>query len=158
MANLSGLKPMKEATRDEILTAAANGNAAALQFLQVFAKRAHYVDDLTDERGPANPFELAANEEEWLLCLSSNPFFLAHKAQLVPAMVVALNAWVDSNGMLGAPRDVVKGQWHEVVFLVAWLTGGWSRLRGVSAQFRSYDFEEDVAQAAQGKECNGMLR
>lgn len=140
-----------EPNRDEILTAAAHGNAAALEFLRVFARRAHWVDDLVDEYGDDRPSEcgrMAAMESEWLLILTGNPFFLAHRAQLVPAMVLALNAWVDSEAMrAGGPAgrqagDVVKGQWHEVVWLVAWLTGGWQHLRETSSRYRSYDFEK----------------
>lgn len=141
--------------RDEILTAAANGNASALEFLRVFARRAHWVDDVVDELcEPAvgsRTYEagrIAEMEGEWLLTLSGNPFFLAHRAQLVPAMVLALNAWVGSSEELQVPsdklqvvRDVVKGQWHEVVWLVAWLTGGWKKMREVSGKYRDYDFE-----------------
>ncbi len=164
----------KEPERDEILQAASHGNAAALEFLRVFARRAHWVDDLADRDtsksgradgslgmtalGPA-PSDLAEFEAEWLLCLSANPFFLAHRAQLVPAMVLALNAWVDSEAMRSAAADVVKGQWHEVVWLVAWLTGGWTKLRDVSGQFRSYDFEPaDDLRVDLRKEANGLPR
>jgi len=147
-----------ETNRDTILQAAANGNAGALEFLRCFARRAHWVDDLVDETkagGSVDCGETAKAEADWLVCLASNPFFLAHRAQLVPAMVLALNAWVDSNratteaeqgGVNGlrqwaAQMDVLKGQWHEVVWLVAWLTGGWAKLRETSSRFRDYDFE-----------------
>lgn len=152
--------------RDEILTAAANGNASALEFLRVFARRAHWVDDVVDGDGKGDirdplrgrPFadSMAAYECEWLLTLSGNPFFLAHRAQLVPAMVLALNAWVDSNRSQGTGdrdqvvRDVVKGQWHEVVWLVAWLTGGWTTMREVSGKYRDYDFEGKEQKGTEG--------
>lgn len=141
--------------RDTILVAASNGNAQALEFLRVFARRAHWVDDLadgdrSDRDGKFAVYRLAEMEAEWLICVSSNPFFLAHRAQLVPAMVLALNAWVDSDAHMGRVRDVVKGQWHEVVWLVAWLTGGWNKLRDTSSKFRAYDFEP-----ASSKKSNG---
>lgn len=139
-----------EASRDEILMAASNGNLQALEFLRVFARRAHWVDDVHDKQGKDPSAVIASAEAEWLLCLTSNTFFLAHRAQLVPAMILGLNAWVDSNAIQmdekPVVRDVVKGQWHEVVWLVAWLTGGWDKMRAVSSQFRAYDIEdgEDV--------------
>ncbi len=129
--------------RDTILQAAANGNAGALEFLRCFARRAHWVDDIADAICERPAYKVAEMEAEWLLCLASNPFFLAHRAQLVPAMVLALNAWVDSDNQKPMVRDVVKGQWHEVVWLVAWLTGGWNKLRATSSQFRAYDFESE---------------
>lgn len=156
-----------EPNRDEILQAAAKGNASALEFLRVFARRAHWVDDLVDAefpyrsemQGPLKGVEckyVAESEMEWLLCLSANQFFLAHRAQLVPAMLLALTAWVDSNAPFKfkhgggqeqeehwyIQRDVIKGQWHEVVWLVAFLVGGTEHLRTITAKFRSYDFEE----------------
>lgn len=134
--------------RDEILRAAANGNGSALDFLRAFARRAHWVDDLLDEPNALRSAEgMASRESEWLLMLTGNVWFIEHRAKLVPAMVLALNAWVDSEQMRNAEcrmqnaADVVKGQWHEVVWLVAWLTGGWEKMRAVSTQYRAYDFE-----------------
>ena len=133
-----------KATVEEILTAAANGNGDALRFLVAYARRAHWVDDLRDEERRPLPDWLAAAEADWLLTLSGNPFFLAHRAQLVPVMLLGLNAWADSHHLPAPERDVVKGFWHETVWLVAWLTGGWEHLRKVTAQFREYDHEESV--------------
>lgn len=132
-----------EPARIEILTAAANGNATALAFLMVFAERAHWLDDLVDEATKATAQQVAEAEERWIMCLATNTFFLTHRAALLPAMVLALNAWVHSEGVDNpVEQAVVKGQWHEVVWLVAWLTGGWMKLRDVSSTFRKYDVEE----------------
>lgn len=153
--------------RNEILTTAANGNAAALDFLQAFARRAHWIDDLADgdkpdKRDPirVNPFPdvIERHESEWLLTLSGNAFFLAHRAQLVPAMVLALNAWVDSHRFEPNQQAVIKGQWHEVVYLVAWLVGGTDHLREVTGRFREYDVELPINGCLTRKEANGTLR
>jgi len=142
--------------RDDILQAAAKGNASALEFLRVFARRAHWVDDVADLDLVGDIEEqLARHESEWLLTLSGNAFFLAHRAQLVPAMILALNAWADSGRFPATQRDVIKGQWHEVVWLVAFLVGGTLHLRDVTGKFRAYDVEE--AESA-GKELNGLLK
>lgn len=151
------------ANTDDILTAAANGNGAALVFLRCFARRAHWVDDLHDkdrlpEEGGPTLERLAQREGEWLLTLSSNPFFLAHRAQLVPAMLLALNSWVDSEAVQWDSSDVravMKGQWHEVVYLVALLTGGWDSMRKVSGTFREYDLE---AAELPKERANGVVR
>lgn len=132
--------------RDDILIAVAKGNPGALEFLRVFARRAHWIDDVADgDKLDAGArygcHEIAKHESEWLLTLSSNQFFLAHRAQLVPAMVLALNAWEDSNKFTGTERDVIKGQWHEVVWLVAFLVGGTRHLQSVTSAWRSYDIE-----------------
>lgn len=158
--------------RDEILQAAAHGNVAALEFLRSLAARAHWIDDLRDrdkvDKGgwyEADGFAIA--EAEWLLMLSSNPFFLTHRAALVPVLLLALNAWADSEGIewdSSDVRDVIKGQWHEVVWLVAWLTGGWAHLRDTTSRYRSYDLEPENQEAgcrrngAPTKGDNGTVR
>lgn len=154
-----------EPARIEILTAAANGNAAALEFLVAFARRAHWLDDISDQKGKASatdpmgmiyyPASIAAKEAEWLMVIGTNQFFLANRASLLPAMRLALRAWADSDTMSFDRRhnrpadaqacliaDVVKGQWHEVVWLVADLCGGWFHLEKITAQYRKYDVEE----------------
>ncbi len=171
--------------RDTILQAAANGNAQALEFLRVFARRAHWVDDIADGakgqrgkgaegNGPAPQdglfflSTLARYESEWLLCLASNPFFLAHRAQLVPQMILALNAWEDSEAVDWDStdiRDVLKAKWHDVVWLVAWLVGGTEHLRNVTREHRSFDLEPtrngeraSRPDSEAGKEANGLSR
>jgi hypothetical protein len=134
--------------RDAILTEASNGNLAALDFLKAFARRAHWVDDLCDRDqcwdGPwYAPEKFAQEEADWLTVLTGNPFFLAHRAQLVPSMVLALSAWADSHKFSAGQESVLKGQWHEVVWLVAWLTGGWEAMRQACAN-REYSVDVPI--------------
>ena len=128
----------------DIISAAANGNGEALRFLNAFVRRAHWVDDVQDEKKRPLPYRLAETEADWLLVLSGNQFFLAHRAQLVPVMLLGLNAWVDSHNLPAPEREGVRGLWHETVWLVAWLTGGWPHLREVTAKYREYDYEGPV--------------
>jgi hypothetical protein len=143
-----------------ILEAAAGGNATALEFLHAFARRAHWVDDLADaDREQVwRPADYAARETEWLLALAGNAFFLAHRAQLVPVMVLGLRAWADSAKFPREQEAVLKGQWHETVWCVAWLTGGWDRLSKVTAKCRAFDVEPEMP-GANGKEIHhGLVR
>ena len=72
------------------------------------------------------------NEAEWIQQLTGNPFVLQHSARLVPVLLLGLNAWVDSNRLDAGPvRDVLKGQWHEGVHVVALLTGGFGTTTGI---------------------------
>lgn len=130
-------------TRDQFIAGAANGNAAAARFLGVFWDRAHLVDDLIDDKGAIGDEVLAAAEADWILELTANPFFVEHRAKLVPLLCLGLNAWVDSNRLPAGPvRDVLKGVWHETFYAVALLTGGWQAMRKCS-EVRPYDFEAD---------------
>ncbi len=148
---------MRTPNAHEIVKAAAGGNADAEAFLHGFVRRAHWVDDIADGEARHGPertdaefglhplgTDLARMEAEWLMLLSANPFFLAHRAQLVPVMMLALNAWADSEQRGGNERFILKGLWHEVVYCVAWLTGGWPRLKQVTSDFREYDMEGGI--------------
>ncbi len=143
--------------RDEILIAAANGNAAALEFLRAYVRRAHWVDDLADVKLGHPVWKLAEMEGNWMITLLFNPFVRQNSDVLGSLMMLGLNAWADSEkGALLetsvpprpseirklAERDILKGIWHEVVWFVALRTGGWEKMRAVSSQFREYDFEE----------------
>lgn len=152
--------------RDEILTKASNGNSDALAFLRAFARRAHWVDDLADrdnvpgvwgDRDVAwyQPERFAEEEAHWLTTLATNPFFLTHRAQLVPCMVLALSAWVDSHGRPPGQESVLKAGWHEVVWLVAWLTGGWAAMRKACMD-REFDVEIMISMIPERKESNGL--
>jgi len=39
-------------------------------------------------------------------------------------------------------RDVLKGNYHELMYLTAFLCGGWAHMRYISAEYRQYDFEK----------------
>lgn len=135
-------------SRDEIIKAAAGGVAAAEQFLRVFAERAHLLDDVVDGDKLVTDEMLAKSEADWLMQWTGNPWVREHSVRLVPVVLLALNAWVDSNRMPAGPvRDVLKGQWHEVYHLVGLITGGWTALRVLTsgAGGREFDFEVPIA-------------
>lgn len=129
-------------SRDEILKLAAKDDPGALSFLTAYARRAHYIDDLVDS--PSAPRDVAFEEASWAFELCANQFFLAHREKLLPLMLAGMNAWADSNRMEPGPiRDVVKGYWHEVIWHVAFIRGGWSHMREVSGRCREYDIEHE---------------
>lgn len=156
--------------RDEILQRAANGNPDALAFLKAFARRAHWVDDLRDrdhtERNQVeaggdmwySAHRFADEEANWLAAIAGNTFFVLHRAQLVPAMLSSLSAWADSHNFPPNQQAVLKGQWHEVIWLVAWLTGGWTHMRVVASQCREFDVELPEAFRVPIERTNGTLR
>jgi hypothetical protein len=143
------------AEQSYVIKEAAKGNPNAEEFLRCWFRRCHFVDDLHDwhrddslsaERAiglhPDPRKRLADMEAEWLFCLAQNPFWLEHKATLVPLMLTAASAWEDSNRMPpGTVRDVLKAQWHEVVWATAMICGGWPHMRAVAARNRDFDIE-----------------
>lgn len=135
-------------SRDEILKRAAGPDESALEFLRGFARRAHWVDDLHDQDcfgvDEPGPERIASEEANWLRVIVVNQFFRQNSAILFPAMISALSAWADSDRMpTDVSRAVLKAQWHEVVWLVAFITGGWPHMREVAGQCREFDVESE---------------
>jgi hypothetical protein len=134
--------------REQIIELAAGGNEDAQRLLTVFVGFAHTLDDVVDGDRAVPDDELLQGVLNWTCEAASNPFFQQHRAALLPVILLAVNSWLDANRWARAedPRqrlaaDVLKGQYHEVVYLVAFLTGGWRALRALTAAAREYDFE-----------------
>ena len=129
----------------------AKGDENAANFLGAFQDKAHLLDDMVDHDHPRSLDEHCQIELNWLLTLTSNPFVQAHTGKLVPVLTLGLNAWADSNAMQRSVKkrdrlvaDVVKGFYHEVVYLVALICGGYDHMRVISMKYRKYNFEEDL--------------
>src|SRR5215471_3502769 len=124
---------------DEILKLASNGNGEALAFLKAYVARAHFADDLVDKPGPPPVQVVCLQEADWVLALAS-PWFQVHRAPLVPVMLLGLKVWEDShNPKFESAAHVLKAGWHDVVWAVALLTGGWGHLRECVGEFREYE-------------------
>ncbi len=125
------------------------GNEAAERFCKVFVAHCHLLDDLVDGDKPWDDERIIASEINWLMELCGNPFFLAHKPQLISLIATGFNAWLDANrwakdndSRKALASDVVKGIYHEVVHYCALACGGWKHLREVTTRFREYDFDQ----------------
>jgi hypothetical protein len=124
-------------TRQQLIAACVGKNEHAAQFLTAFVAHCHWMDDVVD----MDQFDKVTAE---MVTLSQNPFFIEHKDRLLPLILVAFNAWVDSDAMPPCvERDVLKGYYHEVCAVVALLTGGWDRMRAVTKEYRHYDIEPE---------------
>ncbi len=102
-------------------------------------------DDLIDrDREPTagevnNAFVLA------LFDLQVNPFFVRHRAYLLPLLMSAINAWMDSTQMeRGADTHermwafFLKDAGRELFIQCAHLTGGFAHMRAVSLEMRRF--------------------
>jgi hypothetical protein len=135
---------MSDMTIEQKIAAAANGDPNAERFLAVFAHRAHLIDDIVDRDKVVNGIQIVNAEATWLCQMAANPFWLKHSVTLTPIMLLALNSWADSWDLPPPQCDVLKGQWHEVIYAVALLTGGWGKLRELTPAAREYDINVPV--------------
>jgi hypothetical protein len=127
----------------EICALAAHGNPDAERFCLAWVRFSHTLDDIEDRDHPVTDTDLAEMFVQFLQDTLNNRFVNQNHGALVGLMTQAANAWLDSNRLPGGvERDVLKGFWHEVVFHVAYLTGGFKHLRHVSQACREYGFEQ----------------
>jgi hypothetical protein len=133
---------------DEIITLACNGNQDAEKFCRAFVRWVHFVDDVIDGDKVLKVEEVAGANLDVILAFSENPFFSSYKLILMPLVIQASRAWVDSEDFVKRTDEqdrnashVLKGFYHEVVWHVAYICGGWEHMRAVTAACRSYDYD-----------------
>jgi hypothetical protein len=131
------------------------GNADAERFVAAFVEHCHMLDDLVDRDNPCDDERMIASEIRWVMELTGNPFFLANRAFLVPLIVQGFNAWLDSNDWQQSDdpqkqrdADVLKGLYHEVIYQVAFLCGGWDHLRSITSTYRNYNHDYAAKEAS----------
>jgi hypothetical protein len=140
-------------TREEA-TIVACGNKDAEAFVLSFVAFCHMLDDIVDGDKPVDDMRLVRESLALIDEMMLNPWVNANRIFLWPSIVGCFNAWIDANKWErdGTPvqqrdADVVKGIYHETVFLVARLCGGFDHMRFVTAEHREYDHDYDRKQA-----------
>ncbi len=139
-------------TREEA-TIVANGDKDAVAFLMAFVEYCHMLDDIVDKDKPVTDLRLVRESLALIDELMLNPWVQANRVALWPVIVVGFNAWIDANAWEASAdpqkqrdADVVKGVYHEVVWLTARLCGGFDHMRFVCAEHREYDHDYDNKQ------------
>lgn len=122
-----------------------HSNESAWQFVELFAERSHQLDDIIDGDKELTDEQLIEAELAWMLALSKNPFYTAHQGFLMPLLIMSCNAWLDANKWEKSENqvkrvhsDVLKSYYHEVMFSVVYLCGGWKALREFTTLHREY--------------------
>jgi len=120
-------------------------NDQAWVFVEMFANWAHQIDDIVDQDREISDEAIVEMQLGWMMAVSGNPFYQAHRAFLMPLLIMSSNAWLDANRWEQSDdeverchSDVLKSQYHEVVFACVYLCGGWKALREFTALHREY--------------------
>lgn len=124
------------------------GDKSATQFCLIFVQWCHWIDDLIDKDKLWLPQDTVRINLEALLLFSENEFFQRHKVKLMPMIISSFAAFADSNKWEKREKvqdrraaDILKSYYHEVVWQVAYLCGGWEHMRAVTARFRIFDYD-----------------
>jgi len=122
------------------------GNELAERFVIAFVAYCHMLDDVIDKDNPIDDERLIAENIRFLNEMLINPWVRENQALLWPLIITSFNSWLDANDWefndLKEKRrdaDVIKGMYHEVVWFVAYLCGGWEHLRTITSKYREYD-------------------
>lgn len=139
---------LSEAQR-EVIDDVCAGHSAAADFCEVFVSWCHWIDDVVDaDREWTAEALIQLNCFALPRTLATNPFFQKHKASLLPLIVQGFAAYLDSELFRQRPgvedrraAEVLKSFYHEVVWHIAYLLGGWDHSRAMTAKHREFDYD-----------------
>lgn len=121
---------------------------AATQFLLSYLSFVHVLDDVYDKDKPVSDERLVRVMIWWSEELLFNPWVRDNAVALWTTVVLGWNSWLDANQWAKQPNpkffasDVIKSNYQETVFLVAYLCGGREHMRAMSQKYREYNFEK----------------
>lgn len=134
--------------REDIIQLAGGNNEEAKAFCRSFVNWVHWIDDVLDKDVLWLPRDVVRVNLEMVLAFSDNSFFQSYKHQLMPLVLQASRAFGDSlkwarreSARDRQSSDVLKSFYHEVVWHVAYIVGGWNHLKAVTEQCREIDYD-----------------
>ena len=137
------------ASRGDIIKAVCADNVDAAKFCSALVEWLHCIDDVADKDNPSlTSADLVRINLNMLEELSNNPFYQTNKVNLTTLLTQAFRAWSDSVDWQTRPdvrdrraADVFKSLYHETIFHVAYLVGGWGHLSDITARYRHVDYD-----------------
>lgn len=125
----------------------ANGNSQAADFIRLWLRHIHEVDDLVDEE--TNVEKLLAAFIHTQVLFGTNPFYQTYWNILYPVFILAANAYADSVAWEDSKAvwqrqvaNVLRSYGNEMLCMVAYITGGWSHMRTISLQLRERSYND----------------
>jgi hypothetical protein len=147
----------RDARRSEWL----KGNQAAIAFIQTLTDVAELWDDIIDRDRDIQPHEADNAFIGCLVGLPENKFYCEHYKMLQPLVLMAINAWKDSETLKDSISMVERRiAFHqrffmfEITKMCALLVGGWEHLRKVSPDICSFYAYESFEEWDQEEQSN----
>lgn len=136
------------ASRGDIIKAVCADNVDAGKFCLALVEWLHMIDDVQDKDKQLSPADLVRINLTAIDEISNNPFFQANNVSLTTLLTQAFRSWADScewerrtDVRDRRAADVFKSQYHEVIWHVAYLVGGWSHMSAMTVQYRHVDHD-----------------
>ena len=135
---------------DAIFRDITKGDENAFNFCNAFFRWVHCLDELVDRDKEVPPAAVSMLFFSLVHTLATNLFFQNHKESLLPTMLLASNAWADSEHWKKSPdvlhritSQVLKSQYQDVFIHVAALCGGQAHMHEVSRKYRDYNYDQN---------------
>jgi hypothetical protein len=138
---------------DEFFAKVARGDQGAHAACAALYHFAHTIDDLVDQdnKEECTPDHVARVLVEFFAMMAHNRFWQANQSSLLPLVMTAILDWADSmdwqKGGTEQQRqdaDVIKGSWHNVIYHIALLCGGFDHARAITREHREYAHEKGI--------------
>jgi hypothetical protein len=138
-------------TTSEAFKEISKGDAAAEDFMRRFYCWVHMRDDLIDKDKVVAPDVAAGFDLTLLHAFAQNSFFQKNQDYLWPVLMTSALAWVASEDRQQSQdvleriiAQILKSEYVNVFFAVAFLVGGWDHAVKMSRQFREYAFDNEL--------------
>lgn len=149
VVNLSVESPRSDLDFPKIFEELCLGNLAAYEFCLAFLMWVHFIDDAIDcDQAWNDPEQVIKVNLQAAMVFAFNTFWNEHKKSLLPLIIQGSSAFADSNdwALRGEKRerqaaDVLKAQYQEVFWHVAYLIGGYDHLDRITTKYRNYHFD-----------------
>lgn len=135
---------------DEIFKDIAKGDTDAYDFCNALFRWVHCLDDLVDKDKLVPPTAVSMLLFSFIHVIACNPFFQKHKTELLSTILLALQAWADSEEWKTRPdvlhritSQVLKSEYQNVFIHVAALCGGQCHMQEISRKYRDYDYDQN---------------
>jgi hypothetical protein len=122
-------------------------NPDAVTFARILYRFIHLLDDLFDHDRERSAEDVALTFFGLLDHVSSNPFYQAHKNEILPILFSSAKAWAASERLRKSENvqeqlaaEVLKSQYQDVFFQIATLAGGIEFGHQWEAKYRTYTF------------------
>lgn len=141
--------PEWRAVRDESLFRWLQDDANAVACVVCLSTISEFWDDLIDKDHHSSEQEIHRGLVAAMIGLQDNPFWNKWHHKLMPIVIIATNAWMDSNELEPSKSDsermlayYLRNYAYEVTTMAAYCVGGWNWLRSVSMEMRRF-FQHD---------------
>jgi len=131
--------PFSEET-EKLYMQASNGNAEALQFLCMFNKYCHGIDDIVD--GEVKDAEGIISIFLSAGTVFSHSYWQVNGRDLYMTLVLLTNDYADSTKPTEVMKDLLRFSGNNMIKAVAFLCGGYGNLRNISTKLNDLAFKE----------------